>query len=150
TNAMMRDSRSDPGLVVPDWDRNHGDTLSEGFESRVESRMRDTQRRPLQQLDLRRRPHDDHIRWDRAELVDSEILPHGEHNLSPRKLLDRWEKRAVHMVQAVHQCSQRRVDERCAGQLPPWKGDRLSSRVVVKRTGIVELRRPGGARKIEL
>src|SRR5262245_61899981 len=33
TDTMMGNSCSDPRLVKPNWDCNHGDTLAEGFEN---------------------------------------------------------------------------------------------------------------------
>src|SRR5262249_41249853 len=149
TYAVMGNSRGNTRLVIPDWDRNHGHSLSQRLEGRVQARMRDAQGHALQQLELRSRPHDDRIRWDRPQLLELDILPHREHQLSLRKLLDCFENRPVHMEQTIHQSSQRPVDQRRAGQSVPRKCDWLSSLIVVKRSRVVKLRRPGSAGKIK-
>src|SRR5262249_683964 len=150
THTMMCNSCSDTRLVISDGDRNHGDTLSEGFECRIEPCMRDTQRRAFQYLNLSRTPHHEHLTRNRSHVLGRDVPPHREHDLSSRKVLDCSQNRTVHMAQTIHQGPQRGIDERCARQLLPWKGYRLSPLVVVKRTRIVKLGRPGGAGKIEL
>ena len=81
TGLLFRDSRGHAGLIKGYRDGYLRDTLSQRLQHRVQSRMGDTDRSALQQLQLWRLLYDDGVVRNRSDLLRIDLIAYGKHQL---------------------------------------------------------------------